>query len=140
MEFETKGRKMSWLEKSAGIVMSEIILGNAGVCCKGPGTRQFITSVGSGAQPAHVHTDTAVPPASPPCAGGVGGLPSSRRGKSLRLAGGSSVGRRGKRARSCAEVAWSLLVAPNSGVGWALVFCCSNTCRMWVELLGYSGE
>lgn len=47
MEFETKGRKMSWLEKSAGIVMSKIILGNAGICCKGPGKRQFITGLGS---------------------------------------------------------------------------------------------
>lgn len=36
LEFETKGRKMSWLEKSAGIIMSKIILGNAGVCCKRP--------------------------------------------------------------------------------------------------------
>lgn len=56
MEFETKGRKMSGLEKSAGIVMSEIILGNAGVCCRGPGKRQFITGVGSDTQPAHVYT------------------------------------------------------------------------------------
>lgn len=44
LEFETKRRKMSWLEKSAGIIMSEIILGNAEVCCKGPGKSQFITS------------------------------------------------------------------------------------------------
>ena len=50
---------MSWLEKSAGIVMSEIILGNAGVCCKGPGKRQFITSLGSDTQPTtHTHTHT----------------------------------------------------------------------------------
>lgn len=55
---------MSWPEKSAGIVMSEIILGNAGVCCKVPGKRQFITSVGSVPQPAHVHTDAATQPGS----------------------------------------------------------------------------
>lgn len=55
MEFETKGRKMSRLVKSAGIVMSEIILGNAGVGCKGPGKRQFITSLGSGTH-RHGHT------------------------------------------------------------------------------------
>lgn len=36
LEFETKGRKMSWLEKSAGIIMSNIILGNVAVCCRGP--------------------------------------------------------------------------------------------------------
>lgn len=71
---------MSWLEKSAGIVMSEIILGNVGVCCKGPGKRQFITSVGSDAQLAHVHTDTAAQLASLPWGGGLGGLPTGREG------------------------------------------------------------
>jgi hypothetical protein len=55
LEFETKERKMSWLEKSAGIIMSEIILGNAGVCCKGPGKRQFITSLGPDTQPTCTH-------------------------------------------------------------------------------------
>lgn len=94
---------MSWLEKSAGIVMSEIILGNAGVCCKGPGKRQFITSVGSDTQPAHIHTDTATAvqcsPPPLPVRAGVGG-PSSRLGRSLSMAGGSSGGRRGKRAKS----------------------------------------
>lgn len=80
---------MSWLEKSAGIVMSEIILGNAGVCCKGPGKRQFITSVGSDTQPAHIHTDTATAvQCSPPpllVRAGVGGLPPGREGVSAWL-------------------------------------------------------
>lgn len=55
---------MSWLVKSAGIIMSEIILGNAGVGCKGAGKRQFITSLGSDIQPTHAHTATAMGPAS----------------------------------------------------------------------------
>lgn len=57
---------MSWLVKSAGIVMSEIILGNAGVGCTGPGMRQFITSLGSDTQAqarAHRHGHAAGLPA-----------------------------------------------------------------------------
>lgn len=99
LEFETKGRKMSWLEKSAGIVMSEIILGNAGVCCKGPGKRQFITSLGSDTQPAHTHTDTAVQPAR-------GQTLTPRWEGSLGMAGRLSDGRRGKRGSSGAGVTW----------------------------------
>lgn len=75
---------MSWLEKSAGIVMSEIILGNAGVCCKVPGKRQFITSVGQSHSPL-MYTQTR-PPSQPPCAGG-GQMPYCKLGTMLSVAG-----------------------------------------------------
>lgn len=86
MEFETKGRKMSWLVKSAGIVMSEIILGNAGVGCTGPGMRQFITNLGSDTQAqarAHRHSHAA----GPPC-GSRAHAPRSALGAKLGVAGG----------------------------------------------------
>lgn len=85
---------MSWLEKSAGIVMSEIILGNAGVCCKGPGKRQFITILGSDTQPTHTHTQTW--PRGQPVVRGL----TPRLVGSLSMSGASSDGRRGKRANS----------------------------------------
>lgn len=114
LEFETKGRKMSWLEKSAGIIMRKIILGNAGVCCKGLGKKHL--NQPRARHTAHSPTQTEPPHGCSPCT-------ASAEKPQLKLSSQSWYGRQawlmGKETRKpdLSEAPWSHFVLPNSRCG-----------------------